>query len=83
MSTITIALPTKLKSRLATAARKLGVPQDRLVREAVEARLKNGSDTVQPSLYELSRDLCGSVSGGPADLARSKAHLKGYGAWKP
>ncbi len=82
MSTITIELPSKLKAELARAARGQGISADQLVREALEARLKNGSTTTMPSLYDLSRDLCGTVAGGPADLARNKAHLRGFGAWE-
>ena len=54
------------------------------MRETLESRLEQ----VQPrstggsSLYELSRDLCGSAVGGPRDLAANKKHLAGYGSWK-
>ena len=34
------------------------------------------------SLYDLTKDLCGSVSGGPGDLATNKSHLKDLGKWK-
>jgi hypothetical protein len=82
MSAMTIELPSKLKSRITKAARRLGMRPDNFVREAVEARLKNGSAAAQASLYDLSRDLCGSVTGGPSDLARNKGQLEGYRAWK-
>jgi hypothetical protein len=77
-----IEIPSKLKSQVAAAARRAGTTPDRFVREAVEARLRNGSMASPPSLYDLSRDLCGSVTGGPSDLARNKRHLRGYGSWK-
>lgn len=34
------------------------------------------------SLYDLTSDLCGSVKGGPGDLATNKKHLENYGKWK-
>lgn len=34
------------------------------------------------SLYDLTSDLCGSVKGGPGDLATNKQHLQDYGKWK-
>jgi hypothetical protein len=84
MSTMTLQLPYKLKQRLMLAARRSGRTPARFVREAVEARL--AVDPLAPatglSLYELSRDLCGSVSGGPGDLASNKRHLDGYGSWE-
>ena len=82
MSTIKIGLPSKLKIQVTSVARKLGITPDHFVREAVEARLKEGTTASPSSLYDLSRDLCGSVAGEPPDLARNMAHLKGYGSWK-
>ena len=79
---MTIELPPKLKTRMTSMARRLGISPDRFVCEAVAARLQNGSTTTAPSLYDLSRDLCGSLAGEPSDLARNRKHLKGYGAWK-
>ncbi|KAF0176409.1 MAG: hypothetical protein FD161_3089 [Limisphaerales bacterium] len=34
------------------------------------------------SFYDLTKDLCGSVTGGPGDLATNKSHLKDLGKWK-
>ncbi len=84
MSTLTLRLPDKLKLRLTLAARHAGKTPARFVVESVEACLGGGSLrwAGRMSLYELSRDLCGSVSGGPRDLASNKAHLNGYGSWK-
>lgn len=84
MSTLTLQLPDGLKARLTAAARRSRKTPARFVREALEDRLTtpsarpgNGS-----SLYDQSRDLCGSVTGGPRDLAANKKHLLGYGSWK-
>ena len=82
MNALTIQLPASLKSKLATAAKRLGKSPEQFVRETLQATLKKPTPAPGPSLYERSRDLCGSVNGGPSDLARHKKHLKGYGSWK-
>ena len=84
MSTLTLQLPDGLKNRLTAAARRSRKTPARIVREAPEDRL---TTTVAHSgdgstFYEQSRDLCGSVAGGPRDLAANKKHLRGYGSWK-
>jgi hypothetical protein len=80
MSTLTIQLPDAVTEQLAAAARRSGKSPTRFARETLEARLKNGQAPGRTSLFERSRDLCGSVSGGPRDLAANKRHLKGYGS---
>jgi predicted DNA-binding protein len=84
MSTLTLQLPDTLKDQLALAARRSGKSPARFVRETLEKRLKGTRplSTRRTSLYELSRDLCGSTEGGPRDLAANKKHLNGYGSWK-
>jgi hypothetical protein len=84
MSTMTLQLPNDLKEQLARAARRSGKTPARFVREALESRLKvtQSRATGRSSLYELSRDLCGSTAGGPRDLAGNKKHLDNYGSWK-
>jgi hypothetical protein len=85
MSTLTLQLPRDLKEQLSRAARRSGKTPARFVRETLENRLKaTGPLPAESStLYELSRDLCGSVTGGPRDLAGNKKHLNGYGSGKP
>ncbi len=82
VSTLTIQLPDELKDRLTAEARRLRKRPAQLVTEALEARLQNRSQPPGKSLHDRCRDLCGSVTGGPRDLAGNKRHLKGYGAWK-
>ena len=79
---MTIELPAELKTQVTVTARRLGLSPARFVRETVEARLRAPAPSEGPSLYELSQDLCGSLTGGPRDLARNKKHLQGYGSWK-
>ena len=64
MSTLTIELPDTLKHRLDEEARRRRISPARLIRRTLEASLSNGKEHSGPSLYELTRDLCGSVSGG-------------------
>ena len=82
LSALTIEVPANLKPKLAAAARRLGQSPEEFVQDRLEAMLKQSKADSAPSLYELSRDLCGTVNGGPPDLARSKKRLKGYGSWK-
>ena len=84
MSTLTLQLPNGLKDRLTLAARRMGKTPARFVREALEHRLNTAPPPCngQSTLYERSRDLCGSAQGGPRDLSANKRHLNGYGSWK-
>ena len=82
MSTLTLQLPDGLKDQLTLAARRSGKSPARFARETLESRLKAAPprSTGRSTLYELSRDLCGSALGGPRDLAANKKHLDGYGS---
>jgi hypothetical protein len=82
MSALIIDLPTGLKSKLAAEARRIGLSPEQFVQQTLRPQLQSGGKAAGPSLYDLTRDLCGTVNGGPRDLARNKKHLKGYGAWK-
>jgi hypothetical protein len=61
--TITVRLPEDLADWLSTTARKMGVPQGRVIREQLE-RARTGEK--QPFLR-----LAGAVAG-PADLSKRK-----------
>lgn len=82
MSTLTIRLPDRLKSKLSAQARASGKTVLRMVREMLDRQLAEAGPPAMASLYDRSRDLCGSVRNTPRDLARNKQHLAGYGAWK-
>ena len=79
MSTLSIQLPDAVRVQLAAAARKSGKSPKQFALETLEARLKKNGSRETASLFDRSRDLCGSVTGGPRDLAVNKRHLKGYG----
>lgn len=76
--------PTK-RLRLAEKLRKSVAPPDRS--PARGATLAETVRRLRPfpdgqTCYDLSKDLCGSVKGGPGDLATNPKHLRDYGKWK-
>lgn len=82
MTSLTVPLPDKLNEQLTEAARQHRVTPARFVLKTIETRLRKANEPLAASLYDLSRDLCGSVRKAPPDLARNKRHLQGYGSWK-
>jgi hypothetical protein len=82
MRRVTLRLPNKLNERLLVAARRSGKTPARFVREMLETRLADLDPLpeIKASLHDFTRDLCGSISGGPRDLAQNKKHLDGYGS---
>ena len=77
---LTLNLPARVRTRLDAEAKRLGRTPEQLAEEAIAARLKPSTRSRGGSLFERTRDLCGSLRGGPTDLARNKDHLQGYGA---
>jgi len=82
MSDLVLNLPARLRTRLEAEAQRLGRTPEQFAKDALVERLKPNARPQNQSLFERSRDLCGSLRGGPTDLARNKDHLEGYGAWK-
>ena len=80
MNTISIKIPHGLKLRMERESSRRGLSKSRLVREALERALGQGRQIPGATVYDLTRDLCGSARGGPRDLASNKKHLAGYGA---
>jgi hypothetical protein len=80
MSTLTIQVPAGLKSKLTALAKRRGKTTEQFVQETLASTVQGRPSA--PNLHALSRDLCGSLDGGPTDLAGNKEHLKGYGSWK-
>ena len=73
METLTLKMDRKHITLLKERAKALGRSQAAVVRELIEEHLAKKQ---RPSLYDLTKDLCGSVSG-PKDL--STRPLTGYG----
>lgn len=82
MKTTTIQLPDALAQRAAAKAKRMGVSQSKVLREAIEKGL-SGEDA-KPSVAELMADLQGSIDG-PVDASVTykerfrDAVLKKYG----
>ena len=78
MTTITCKIPTALDAELEAVADKRRVSKSVVVRQALETTLKQQKDA-PVSAFDLMKDGCGIVKGGPADRSWNKKHLKGYG----
>ncbi len=79
MTTITCKLPEKLAAQLDALARAERRSKSALVREALEDRFKTKQSRGFVSGYDLVKHLCGSLKGGPTDLATNPDHMKGFG----
>ena len=77
MKAISARIPEALDARLTAVSEQSGVPKSELLRQALEQFL-NGCDN-GASVYDLARDLCGSLKGGPADLSTNRKYLGGFG----
>jgi predicted DNA-binding protein len=73
METVTLKMERKHIELLKERAKSLGRSQAAVVRDLIEEHL---SKKERPSLYDLTKDLCGSLRG-PKDL--STRPLAGYG----
>ncbi len=78
MTTITCKIPDQLSAHLNAVARQRRVPKSQIVREALAASFRKGKNT-KVSAFDLMKDACGIVKGGPKDYASSGRHLKGFG----
>ena len=79
MTTISVKIPEKLKLQMESESSRRGVSKSRLIREALERAFEKKTAKGGPTVFELTRDLCGAVTGGPADLSSNKEHLESYG----
>ena len=77
MTTITCKIPDKISAHLEAIARQRRVPKSQIVREALAASFRKGKS--QLSAFDLMKDACGIVKGGPKNYASNARHLKGFG----
>ena len=82
MNSTSIELPPALSRRVRSEAKRQKLSPELFVVKTLEAELNVKRPTDKPSLFDQARDLCGSIAGGPPDLARNPRHMKGYGGWK-
>ena len=77
MTTITCKIPDKLSAHLEAAARQRRVSKSQIIREAIMAVLRKKKPAV--SAFDLMKDACGIIKGGPRDYASDPKHLRGFG----
>ena len=78
MTTITCKLPEVLAAQLDSLAREQRRSKSAVLREMLEERLsQQAPQTVYA--YDLVKHLCGSLKGGPTDLATNPAYMNGFG----
>jgi plasmid stability protein len=73
METVTLKMERKQIALLKERAKALGRSQAAIVRDLIDEHL---TPNKRPSLHDLARNYCGSVSG-PVDMSTRK--LTGYG----
>jgi hypothetical protein len=70
---INVKVPDGTKNRLRQVNRNVSA----LIREQIERLLERSANNNQ-SMYDRTAHLCGSIKGGPHDIATSKDYLKQY-----
>jgi hypothetical protein len=76
METITLKMERRQIVLLKERAKALRCSQAAVVRDLIDEHLDPKNPKKRPSLHDLAKDLCGSVSG-PRDMSTRK--LTGYG----
>ncbi len=79
MTTITCKIPEHLDAELEALARRERVSKSKIVREAVEQRVKRSAQRAAPRAYDLLKPVIGSLRG-PADLSTNPRYLEDLGA---
>ena len=80
MPTLTVKITKQLRAKLVATAKRRGVTQSELVRDAIETSLR-APVKPGPSAYDLIADLIEGLpgDGGPSDLSSNKKYMEGYG----
>jgi predicted transcriptional regulator len=78
MKTLSLKIPDDLDAKLDAAVSRRGDTKSALIRQALEAFLREGRGEAQGSVLDLAADLAGSLEG-PPDLSCNEDHLEGYG----
>ncbi len=77
--TLTVKITKQLRARLVAAAKRRGVTQSELVRDAIETSLRAPDASSGPTLFDQISDLIGIVDRGPPELSTNKKYLEGFG----
>lgn len=83
MPTITCKVSEKLAAQLEKLARSERRSKSDVVREALENRFKSKRGGGPITGYDLVKHLCGSIKGGPPDLATNSKYMEGFGEVVP
>jgi len=78
MTTLTCKIPERLDAELEAAARQLRVSKSKIIREALEQRLKRSRKAATLTAYDLAKSVCGTLHG-PSDLATNPRYMEGFG----
>ena len=79
MITITCKISETVAAQLDALARTERCSKSALVREALEDRLKANRRRVPVTAFDLVKHLCGSIKGGPSDIATNPRYMEGFG----
>jgi metal-responsive CopG/Arc/MetJ family transcriptional regulator len=79
MTTITCKIPEKLEAEMNAIVEKRGISKSEFVRESIQQQIHEQKKRVKLSAYEVMKEACGIIQGGPRDLATNPKHLKGFG----
>jgi hypothetical protein len=78
MKTVSLELTESLDEQLTAIAAKRGASKTAVVREALEAYIRNEKKPLPRSCLELAKDLVGCVEG-PPHLSFDKRRMKSFG----
>lgn len=79
MQTVSLRLPANLLAELEAEAKSRRVSKSSLVRESLEKALSKRAAAHLATCYDLSRDLVGSVTGLPKDIAENPKYMNDFG----
>jgi hypothetical protein len=83
MKTTTLQLPEPIFQKAVAKARRLGVSQSKIFRDAIEKEF--AEEKKEQTMLDVMGDLVGCIKGGPSDMSRrhkyyfKQAMLKKYG----
>ncbi len=78
MITITCKIPHELNAFLKATAREQHVSKSVVVRKALKEVLLHKRRRAKPSIYDLVKDLAGTIHG-PSDLSTNPKYMEGFG----
>jgi hypothetical protein len=78
MTTISLKIDEKLAAGLEAEARARRTTRSELCRQALNSLLRKSAKN-KPSLWQQTKDLCGTGSSGLGDLSSHPRHLAGFG----